>query len=140
MGCTCTTDIVMSVLQPVYGFYQLFFIFKYSNLIINRRRTLSRFGLMHCISSSLCFWFYAILQETLLALFSKKKKGVYADDNVTYAPAPAYGASAYNAVTGYDDDDEDSFELDDDDDESHIYHGTKIAKTSWSINYGCEKT
>lgn len=30
--CTCTTDVVMSVLQPVYAFYQLFFIFKYSNV------------------------------------------------------------------------------------------------------------
>jgi len=141
MNCTCTTDIVMSVLKPVYAFYQLFFIFKYSNLIINRRRTLSRFGLMHCISSSLCFWFYAILQETLLALFSKKKKAAYGDDNVTYAPAPAYGASAYSAVTGYDDDDDDSFELDDDDDDDELqFTGTKIAKSAWRINYGCEKT
>ncbi|CAL4079786.1 unnamed protein product, partial [Meganyctiphanes norvegica] len=128
MGCTCTTDIVMSVLQPVYGFYQLFFIFKYSNLIINRRRTLSRFGLMHCISSSLCFWFYAILQETLLALFSKKKKDAYGDNATTYAPPSAYGSSAYNKA------------LDDDEEDYPVYSGTKIAKTAWSINYGCEKT
>lgn len=31
-NCTCTTDVVMYVLQPVYAFYQLFFIFKYSNV------------------------------------------------------------------------------------------------------------
>ncbi|CAL4093703.1 unnamed protein product, partial [Meganyctiphanes norvegica] len=45
-----------------------FFLFKYSNLIINRWLFVSRFGLMHCIATSLCFWVYMIYEEILYAL------------------------------------------------------------------------
>lgn len=125
--CTCTTDVIMSVLQPVYAFYQLFFIFKYSNLIINRRVILSKFGIMHCIGSSLCFWIYSILQETLQAIFKKKAhKEEYLDASEPYASA-LYGIN------------DESDEMDDDD---HHYTGTKLsnsAASAWSINYGCEK-
>ncbi|ROT83518.1 proton channel OtopLc isoform X8 [Penaeus vannamei] len=129
--CTCTTDVVMSVLQPVYAFYQLFFIFKYSNLIINRRKVLSRFGLMHCIGASLCYWIYTILQETLQAIFMKKS---YANKD-NYSTDGSSTAALYGS-TGYDDD---SDEVDDDD--SHHFSGTKLSASSsaWSINYGCEK-
>ncbi|XP_069958889.1 proton channel OtopLc isoform X3 [Cherax quadricarinatus] len=125
-NCTCTTDVIMSVLQPVYAFYQLFFIFKYSNLIINRRLVLSRFGIMHCIASSLCFWVYTILQETLQAIFQKKNAAKYSSD-ITYSAKLVAG------------DEEDSDEMDD---EENKFTGTKIGTTvssSWSINYGCEK-
>ncbi|XP_027239094.2 proton channel OtopLc [Penaeus vannamei] len=70
LECTNIPDVLMSVLQPICAFYQLFFIFKYSNLIINRRYVLARFGLMHCIGSSLCYWIYTILQETLQSIFT----------------------------------------------------------------------
>ncbi|XP_076046380.1 proton channel OtopLc-like isoform X2 [Oratosquilla oratoria] len=131
--CTCTTDVVMSVLTPIYAFYQLFFIFKYSNLIINRRKLLSRFGLMHCISSSLCFWFYTILQETLQAIFQKKSShGNYSSSESSAASYSSVSAHATPYGGG-----EDSDELDDDD---HHYTGNKIHAYDWSINYGCEKT
>ncbi|KAK7069901.1 hypothetical protein SK128_023396 [Halocaridina rubra] len=124
--CTCTTDVIMSVLQPVYAFYQLFFIFKYSNLIINRRVVLSKFGIMHCIGASLCFWIYTILQETLQAIFKKKTfKEDYLEVNEPY-PAALHGAD----------------ESDEMDDEDHHFTGKKLtpaAASSWSINYGCEK-
>ncbi|XP_071537883.1 proton channel OtopLc-like isoform X2 [Panulirus ornatus] len=126
-NCTCTTDVVMSVLQPVFAFYQLFFIFKYSNLIINRRLVLSRFGIMHCIASCLCFWIYTILQETLQAIFLKKSKEGYGADE------------PYTArLVGGDDDDSDEM----DDDDVHHFTGRKFVASgasSWSINYGCEK-
>ncbi|XP_064115664.1 proton channel OtopLc-like isoform X2 [Macrobrachium nipponense] len=125
--CTCTTDVIMSVLQPVYAFYQLFFIFKYSNLIINRRVVLSKFGIMHCIGASLCFWVYTILQETLQAIFKKKgHKDDYIDTSEPYAQA-LFGAN------------DESDEMEDDD---HHYTGTKLSSagaSAWSINYGCEK-
>jgi len=40
-------------------------------VIINRHQELSRFALMHCISSSLCFWFWSILRETADSLYHK---------------------------------------------------------------------
>ncbi|XP_045624469.1 proton channel OtopLc isoform X3 [Procambarus clarkii] len=127
-NCTCTTDVVMSVLQPVYAFYQLFFIFKYSNLIINRRLVLSRFGIMHCIASSLCFWIYTILQETLQAIFLKKLS----------EKSNAEASAAAKLVTPGDEDDSDEM----DEDDLSNFTGRKISAasaTTWSINYGCEK-
>lgn len=34
-------------------------------VIINKRIELGRFALMHCIASSLCFWVWTILRETM---------------------------------------------------------------------------
>lgn len=34
-------------------------------MIINKRIELARFALMHCIASSLCFWVWTILRETM---------------------------------------------------------------------------
>ena len=31
-ACTCMSDVIASVLQPVYAFYNLFFVYKYSNV------------------------------------------------------------------------------------------------------------
>ncbi|XP_050725831.1 proton channel OtopLc-like isoform X3 [Eriocheir sinensis] len=124
-NCTCTTDVIMYVLQPVYAFYQLFFIFKYSNLIINRRKVLARFGIMHCIASSLCFWVWTILQETLQAIFMKSKGGDYGTTEA-YSTAPLLS----------DHDADDSFEQDED---TPFYTKPLQADaSSWSINYGCE--
>lgn len=47
-------------------------------MIINRRLILARFGIMHSIGASLCYWVYTILQETLQAIFAKPD---YADDS-----------------------------------------------------------
>ncbi|XP_021954903.2 proton channel OtopLc isoform X1 [Folsomia candida] len=62
--CANLANLTLDVLFPIYSFLLLFVIFKYSNVIINRHKELSRFALMHCISSSLCFWFWSILRET----------------------------------------------------------------------------
>lgn len=127
-NCTCTTDVVMYVLQPVYAFYQLFFIFKYSNLIINRRKVFARFGIMHCIASSLCFWVFTILQETLQAIFmkSKSKEYDYSTSSDSYTK---------NALNHFDSDDSNEKDLDD-----AVYYAASKASASstWSINYGCE--
>ncbi|CAG7820957.1 unnamed protein product [Allacma fusca] len=69
--CANVTNLILEVLFPIYSFLLLFVIFKYSNVIINRHQELSRFALMHCISSSLCFWFWSILRETADSLYHK---------------------------------------------------------------------
>jgi hypothetical protein len=49
-----------------------------SQVIINRCKDLARFALMHCVASSLCFWIWTILRETLESLNSYAK---YDDDS-----------------------------------------------------------
>ncbi|XP_046993922.1 uncharacterized protein LOC124606004 [Schistocerca americana] len=67
-SCTNVPMLVLDIIYPVYSFFQLFFIFKYSNVIINKLQILGRFALMHCIATSICFWMWTIMRETLLAL------------------------------------------------------------------------
>ncbi|XP_014254959.1 otopetrin-1-like [Cimex lectularius] len=67
--CANVLTLVLDLLYPTYSFFQLFFIFKYSNVIINRFKILARFALMHCIGSSLCFWIWTILRETVDSLY-----------------------------------------------------------------------
>jgi hypothetical protein len=53
----------------------------YSQVIINRCKELGRFALMHCIASSLCFWIWTILRETLESLNSYAKYDDYSADD-----------------------------------------------------------
>jgi hypothetical protein len=50
-------------------------------VIINRCKELARFALMHCIASSLCFWIWTILRETLDSLNSYAKYDDYSTDD-----------------------------------------------------------
>ena len=59
-NCRRGETLAFRVIQPFYIFLQLFMIFKYSNVIVNRNKGLARFALMHCIAASLCFWLYTI--------------------------------------------------------------------------------
>jgi hypothetical protein len=52
-----------------------------SQVIINRCKELARFALMHCIASSLCFWIWTILRETLDSLNSYATHGDYSADD-----------------------------------------------------------
>ncbi|XP_067122611.1 proton channel OtopLc-like [Centruroides vittatus] len=64
LNCSQVTAVVLHVVRPVYSFYQLFMLFKYSNIVINRHKALARFGLMHVIATCLCFWFNTIVEDT----------------------------------------------------------------------------
>ncbi|XP_037792233.1 proton channel OtopLc-like [Penaeus monodon] len=89
-ACSSIVNIIISSLQPICAFYQLFFIFKYANLIINRRYIWARFGIMHSIGASLCYWVYTILQETLQAIFAKKEYEDLSNDTQHYAAATTW--------------------------------------------------
>ena len=56
---------VSSICQVIYLFLQLFMIFKFSNVIVNRSKRLARLAFMHCIASAICFWISAIINETM---------------------------------------------------------------------------
>ena len=59
------------VLYPVFSFLQLFVIYKFGNVIVNKNKALARFAFMHCIGASLCFWMYTIKNETLDSYIEK---------------------------------------------------------------------
>lgn len=61
--CQDSAALIAHLVTPLYSFYQLFMMFKYSNLVINRHKILARFGLMHIIGTSVTFWFRTILEE-----------------------------------------------------------------------------
>ncbi|GJQ77447.1 hypothetical protein Trydic_g20844 [Trypoxylus dichotomus] len=66
--CTTVPLLVLDFIYPFYAFLLLFFVFKYSNIIISRHAILARFGFMHCMGSGLCFWVHTIIRETFDAL------------------------------------------------------------------------
>ncbi|XP_067004725.2 proton channel OtopLc [Anabrus simplex] len=73
-NCASVPTLVLDILYPLFSFFQLYFIFKYSNVIINRCKELGKFALMHCIASSLCFWVWTILRETMDLLYAHASK------------------------------------------------------------------
>ena len=62
---------VHDVLYPLYSFLQLYVIYKFGNVIVNKNKILARFAFMHCIGASLCFWIYTIKNETLDSYITK---------------------------------------------------------------------
>ena len=62
---------VHDVVYPVYSFLQLYVIYKFGNVIVNKNKILARFAFMHCIGASLCFWIYTIKNETLDSYIEK---------------------------------------------------------------------
>ncbi|XP_028177354.1 proton channel OtopLc-like isoform X1 [Ostrinia furnacalis] len=66
--CVSILQVALDILAPLYSFVQLYFIFKYSNVIILKAQSLAHLALMHIIGSSLCFWVSAIVREIVLAL------------------------------------------------------------------------
>ncbi|KAJ8952073.1 hypothetical protein NQ318_010983 [Aromia moschata] len=70
--CASIVQLAIDICYPLYSFLLLFFIFKFSNVIINRYTILAHFGVMHCLSSSICFWVWTICREILEELANKK--------------------------------------------------------------------
>ncbi|XP_076352436.1 proton channel OtopLc-like isoform X2 [Tachypleus tridentatus] len=63
--CVDVAAIVLHITIPIYSFYQLFFCFKYANVIINRVKPFSRFGVMHLLGTSLYFWLSTIFEDII---------------------------------------------------------------------------
>lgn len=61
--CTDVALLLVHSLRPLFSFYQLYFLFKYSNIVINRRVTLAKFGIMHCFATTLTFWFRTVVND-----------------------------------------------------------------------------
>ncbi|UYV64388.1 Otopetrin [Cordylochernes scorpioides] len=74
--CFSSTTLCLHVIWPLYSFYLLFIVFKYSNrrtltvelcgqVVIHKFKALARFGVIHIIVSCLCFWFATIMEDAL---------------------------------------------------------------------------
>ena len=85
--CYNEAAMVSSVCQIIYLFLQLFMIFKFSNVIVNRSKRLARLAFMHCIASAICFWISAIINETMDNIFIS----AFRSDNSTDADSFSRG-------------------------------------------------
>ncbi|KAL1116292.1 hypothetical protein AAG570_005787 [Ranatra chinensis] len=56
---------VNPVLQMIFTFMQMYFIFMNSRLNIHRFKVIARFGLMHIVATNLCVWIRTLVLESL---------------------------------------------------------------------------
>ena len=59
------------ILQATFTFAQMYFIFTYSSLMINKFKLIARFGLMHLVATNICIWIRTLGKETLQVSFLK---------------------------------------------------------------------
>lgn len=53
------------ILQATFTFAQMYFIFTYSRLMINKFKLIARLGLMHLVATNICVWIRTLGKETL---------------------------------------------------------------------------
>ena len=99
--CVSYVKLAHDAVYSLFALVQLFFVFKYGNVIVNKNKWLARFTFMHCACSSLSFWINSVIQETLdtliKKLYSKEDK---CDD---YNKAPSENPSGYEYSNYYGD-------------------------------------
>ncbi|XP_073963893.1 proton channel OtopLc-like isoform X2 [Choristoneura fumiferana] len=85
--CINVTQYISTLVESLYCFVQLFFIFNYSNLIIIKYATIARVAFLHIMAGNICLWVSAVITETQLAYrayewvqIEKNKTSVKFDD------------------------------------------------------------
>ena len=73
LSCGPQVTITSNIFHIVYVALQLYMMFKYSNVIVNRSKQVARFAFMHCIASSIVFWVSTIINEIMDELTSKMR-------------------------------------------------------------------
>ena len=106
--CGQREGLAYDIIYPIFSLIQLYFIFKYGNVVVNKNKWLARFTFMHCLSSSLAFWMNTLIDETLDAIvkkyFVKKVSNCYESDyNFTSTP-PMTSLGSTLATTTEDED------------------------------------
>ncbi|XP_063223412.1 proton channel OtopLc isoform X8 [Bacillus rossius redtenbacheri] len=87
------------VLQMVFTFMQMYFIFMNSRLNIHRFKVLARFGLMHIVATNLCVWIRTLVLESLKEVMSYKTRSSedYYASNETFSLLDAVPREALTA-------------------------------------------
>ena len=62
-GCQQPLRIVERLLLNLYSLTMLYTIFNFSNIIVNSKKGMARFGFMHLIASNITFWVYDIVKD-----------------------------------------------------------------------------
>ena len=70
--CGQKEGLAYDIIYPLFSLVQLYFVFKFGNVIVNKNKWLARLTFMHCLSSSLSFWMNTLINETLDAIVKKK--------------------------------------------------------------------
>lgn len=66
------------LLQCTFTFCQMYFIFTYSRLMINKFKLIARIGLIHLVATNVCTWIKILLKETLQTLHLTESSGSHA--------------------------------------------------------------
>merc|ERR1712142_1024207 len=69
--CGQKEGMAYDIIYPLFSLIQLYFIFKYGNVTVNKNKWLARITFIHCLSSSLSFWINTLISETLDAIVTK---------------------------------------------------------------------
>ena len=64
-SCVSTVIGINPILQATFTFAQMYLIFTYSRLMINKFKLLARLGLMHLVATNVCIWIRTLGKETL---------------------------------------------------------------------------
>ncbi|XP_037918939.1 proton channel OtopLc isoform X3 [Hermetia illucens] len=66
---------VNPLLQMIFTFMQMYFIFMNSRLNIHRFKVLARFGLMHVVATNICVWIRTLVKESLheITIYHQKR-------------------------------------------------------------------
>ncbi|GIY89923.1 proton channel OtopLc [Caerostris darwini] len=103
LGCGEISSLIVHIVRPLYSFYQLFIVFKYSNIVINRHKMLACFAVMHIMATCLCFWFGTIVEDALEDYHHKLSKKENLTKNGTlaseYAPCTDLSSSQCKCAT-----------------------------------------
>jgi ABC-type maltose transport system permease subunit len=70
--CADILQLIVDILFPLYSLFILFFIFKYCNVVINCKQSLAKVLLMHAMGTTLAFWIYSVVNETVNAINLKR--------------------------------------------------------------------
>lgn len=62
-NCRNYLKIIYQIIHIAYSAAMITIVFEYSNVIMNRRRGISKFAFMHCVAACLCLWAHLILFE-----------------------------------------------------------------------------
>ncbi|XP_037807579.1 proton channel OtopLc isoform X9 [Lucilia sericata] len=67
---------VNPLLQMIFTFMQMYFIFMNARLNIHRFKVIARFGLMHVVATNVCVWIRTLVKESLLeiTLYHQKRE------------------------------------------------------------------
>ncbi|KAK1131072.1 hypothetical protein K0M31_017369 [Melipona bicolor] len=65
---------VNPVLQMIFTFMQMYFIFMNSRLNIHRFKVIARFGLMHVVATNLCVWIRTLVLESIKEITKHHQK------------------------------------------------------------------